>query len=89
MLRKTYKKIVIFLDITAIVAFIIMPSLFFPSYLFNKGTSSVAVIGSPRTFIIFSSDGTQWGNIVFPICILLLLTNLFFIFTFFYKIIKE
>ena len=84
------KKTIFVFDILAIITIGLAPALFVPAYFFSKETSTVAIIGGGHPpFVIMTADKAKWGNFLFPLLILLIAWNLYYLFAFIKKSIKN
>jgi Na+-transporting methylmalonyl-CoA/oxaloacetate decarboxylase beta subunit len=85
-----FKKSIFVLDLIAIATIIFAPALLIPSYMFGKDVGSVAIIGGDGpTSIHITAEVTKYGNFVFPLFILLIACNFYYLFAFLRKCIRK
>ncbi len=83
------KKTLFAFDILAIITIGLAPALFVPTYFFSDEVDTVAIIGGGPTFVIMTADKAKWGNFLFPLLVLLIALNFYYLFAFLKKRIKN
>lgn len=85
-----FRRTIIVLDILAIITIGLAPALLVPSYFFSEEVSTVAIIGGGDSpFVIMTADKSKWGNFLFPLLILLIVCNFYYLLAFFKKRINK
>lgn len=70
--------------------FIFTPALFVPAYFFDKEVSTVAILGTGHSpYVIMTAEKARWGNFLFPLLILLIACNLYYLFIFLRKRLRK
>jgi len=84
------KKAIFAIDILALFILIFTPALFVPAYFFDKEVSTVAILGTGHPpFVIMTAEKAKWGNFLFPIFIVLIIWNFYYLTVFIMKRIRK
>ncbi|MBI4855120.1 MAG: hypothetical protein HY818_00015 [Acetobacterium woodii] len=86
-----FAKTIFILDILFIVMIVLAPSLFIPTNIFGTDIAAVAVIGGEEgtTSVLLSTETSKWGNVLFPLLIVLLACNAYWLYAFCKKRVKN
>lgn len=85
------RKTIIISYIALIALLIIAPALFIPQFPFGECAGAIAIIGGSgeSTSVILTGKATKWGNILFPVFVLLSVINIIYLISYVINKIKR